>query len=140
MLPVITDQLQRGALFGVTATCRTLKSNRHRRFERFYSYADVLLEGIRPIGLYFALILRSRRVSQSFYYFPLAVSRFGPAVRRLAGKQKDLGSILLRLSSLLIKAVVCGRCLVTLSLTVNETLKWLLSLPILMQVILVVTV
>ena len=30
-------------------------------------------------------------------------------------------------------AVVCGHCLVTLSLTINETLKWLLSLPILMQ-------
>ena len=28
------------------------------------------------------------------------VSRFGPAVRRCAGKQKDLGSIPLRLSSL----------------------------------------
>ena len=34
---------------------------------------------------------------------------------------------------------VCGHCLVTLSLTINETLKWLSSLPILMQVILVVT-
>ena len=33
-----------------------------------------------------------------------------------------------------------GHCLVTLSLTINETLKWLSSLPILMQVILVVTV
>ena len=31
------------------------------------------------------------------------------------------------------KVVVCGHCLVTLSLTVNETLKWLSSLPILMQ-------
>ena len=29
--------------------------------------------------------------------------------------------------------VVCGHCLVTLSLTVHETLKWLSSLPILMQ-------
>ena len=38
------------------------------------------------------------------------------------------------------KVVVCGHCLVTLSLTINETLKWLSSLPILMQVILVVTV
>ena len=31
------------------------------------------------------------------------------------------------------KVVVCGRCLVTLSLTINETLKRLSSLPILMQ-------
>ena len=31
------------------------------------------------------------------------------------------------------KVVVCGHCLVTLSLTVNEILKWLSSLPILMQ-------
>ena len=36
--------------------------------------------------------------------------------------------------------VVCGHCLVTLSLTIDETLKWLSSLSILMQVILVVTV
>ena len=35
------------------------------------------------------------------------------------------------------KVVVCGHCLVTLSLTINETLKWLSSLPILMQVIVV---
>ena len=38
------------------------------------------------------------------------------------------------------KVVVCGHGLVTLSLTINETLKWLSSLPILMQVILVVAV
>ena len=31
------------------------------------------------------------------------------------------------------KVVVCGNCLATLSLTINETLKWLSSLPILMQ-------
>ena len=31
------------------------------------------------------------------------------------------------------KFVVCGHCLVTLSLTINETLNWLSSLPILMQ-------
>ena len=55
------------------------------------------------------------------------VNRVGPAVRRWAGKRKDLGS---PFSS---KAVVCGHCLVTLSLTTNETLKWLSSLPILLQ-------
>ena len=38
------------------------------------------------------------------------------------------------------KVVVCGHGLVTLSRTINETLKRLSSLPILMQVILVVTV
>ena len=31
------------------------------------------------------------------------------------------------------KVVVCGHCLVTLSLTINETLKWFSLLPILMQ-------
>ena len=31
------------------------------------------------------------------------------------------------------KVVVCGHCLVTLSLTINEMFKWLSSLPILMQ-------
>ena len=62
------------------------------------------------------------------------VSRFGPAVRRKIGKQKGVGSIPLRLSFLFKKVVVCGHCLVTLPLTINETLKWLSSLPILMQV------
>ena len=45
------------------------------------------------------------------------VSRFGLAVRRKAGKRKDLGSIPLRLSFLFTKVVVCGHCLVTLSIT-----------------------
>ena len=45
------------------------------------------------------------------------VSRFGLAVRRSAGKRKDLGSIPLRLSFLFRKVVVCGHCLVTLSIT-----------------------
>ena len=31
------------------------------------------------------------------------------------------------------KVLVCGYCLVTFALTINETLKWLSSLPILMQ-------
>ena len=31
--------------------------------------------------------------------------------------------------------MVCGHCLVTLSITVNETLKWLSSLPILIIII-----
>ena len=61
------------------------------------------------------------------------VSRFGLVVRRYAGKQKDLGSIPLRHSSPFKKVVVCGHGLVTLSLTINETLEWLSSLPILMQ-------
>ena len=64
---------------------------------------------------------------------PIVVRWFGLAVRRWAGKQKDLGSILLQLSFLLKKVVLCGHRLVTVSLTTNETLKWLSSLPILMQ-------
>ena len=67
-------------------------------------------------------------------------NEFGLAVRRSAGKRKDLGSIPLRLSFLFKKVVVCGHGLVILSLTINETLKRLSSLSILMQVILVVTV
>ena len=71
---------------------------------------------------------------------PPLLSRFGLAVKRLTGKQKGLGSILLRLSFFFKKVVVCGQCLVTLSLTINETLKWLSLLPILNAgVILVVT-
>ena len=64
----------------------------------------------------------------------LPVSRCGLAVRRQSGKhEKGLRSIPLRLSFLFGKVVVRGRCLVTLSLTVNETFKWLSLLPILMQ-------
>ena len=52
---------------------------------------------------------------------------------RLHGKQKGHGSIPIQVSLLFEKVVVCGHCLVTLSLTINVTLKWLSSLPILMQ-------
>ena len=45
------------------------------------------------------------------------VGRFGLAVRRLAGKRKDLGSIPLRLSFLFKMVVVCGHCPVTLPVT-----------------------
>ena len=50
-----------------------------------------------------------------------------------AGKQKDLNSNLLRLSFLFKSCGLYRHCLVTLSLAVNETLKWLSSLTILMQ-------
>ena len=56
------------------------------------------------------------------------MSQFGPAVRREAGKQEGLSLIPLWLSS-----KVCGHCLVTLPLAVNETLKWLSYLNISMQ-------
>ena len=42
-------------------------------------------------------------------------------------------SIPLRFSFLFKKVLVCGHCPVTLSLTINETLKGLSSLPVLMQ-------
>ena len=48
------------------------------------------------------------------------MSRFGLAVKRLGGKQKDLGSIALRLSILFKKVAVCGHCPVTSSLTIND--------------------
>ena len=60
------------------------------------------------------------------------MSQFGLAVRRWAGKQTDFVRIRFG-SPFSSKVVVCGHCLVTLSLTINETLKWLLPLPILMQ-------
>ena len=77
-------------------------------------------------------LIQSRQVTSAWL-----VRRFDLAVRRQAGKQKGLGSI--RLSLFFKKVAGCGYCLVTLSLTINETLKWLSSLLILMQVILVVT-
>ena len=63
------------------------------------------------------------------------VSRFGLAVRRWADKHKDLGSNPRRLSFLFKNGGLCMDTVLfeTLSLTINETLKWLLSLPILMQ-------
>ena len=70
-----------------------------------------------------------------YYYYgrslpQFAVSRLGPAVRLVSGRT----SVRFRFGSpLSSKVVVCGHCLATLSLTINETLKWLSSLPILMQ-------
>ena len=70
------------------------------------------------------------------------MSRFGLAVWREAGKQiKGLGSIPLRLSFLVFeKVVVCGHCLVTLSLTINENIEMaLIAAHLNAGVILVVT-
>ena len=58
--------------------------------------------------------------------------RLGLAVRRYAGKQKDLGSILIRLSSIQ-RVWSLGTVFVTLPLTIDQTLKWLSSLPVLMK-------
>ena len=55
------------------------------------------------------------------------VSQFGLAGRQSASVQIRFGS---PFSSTI---VVCGHCLATLSFTINETLQWLSSLPILMQ-------
>ena len=53
---------------------------------------------------------------------------------RLVSGRKDLGLKPLLLSFLVKKVVVCGLCPVTLSIaSYCETLKWLSSLPILMQ-------
>ena len=54
---------------------------------------------------------------------PLMVSRFGLALRHLAGMRKDFGLIPLRLSLLFKKVVVCGHCLVTLSITSYWNIK-----------------
>ena len=66
-------------------------------------------------------------------WVPNTVNWFGLTVRCWAGKQKGLSLIPFQLSLLFKKVVVCGHCLVTLPLAINETLKWLSSLPILMQ-------
>ena len=70
-------------------------------------------------------------------FFPVQLFRagFGLTVRRWAGSsmQKDFSSIPVQTSCVLIFfLVVCGYCLMTLSLTINETLERLSSLPILM--------
>ena len=62
------------------------------------------------------------------------VNRFGPAVRRWVGKQKD--SVRLRFGSFLSsKRCGCGHCLVTLSPTTNDALQWLSLLPIVIIII-----
>jgi len=61
------------------------------------------------------------------------VSQFGLAVMHWASKQKGISLIPLWLSLLFKEVVICRHCLLTLSLTINETLKWLLPLPILMK-------
>ena len=62
------------------------------------------------------------------------VSRFaiGLVARRSAGKRKDPDSTLRFFLPLSSKIVVYGHCLVTSPCTMNETLKWLTSPPILM--------
>ena len=70
---------------------------------------------------------------EGIYYMPLGNRGGASGPVWPSSKQKDLGSILFRLSFLFRNVMVCGHCLVTLSLTINETLKWLSSLPILMQ-------
>ena len=61
------------------------------------------------------------------------MSRFGLAVRRQAGKRKDFGSIPLRLSFLFKKVVVCGHCLVSLSIASYWNIQMALIAAILMQ-------
>ena len=59
--------------------------------------------------------------------------RFGLAVRRYAGKQKDLGS---NYASALVRSLEklpFVDTLVTFPLTMNATLNWLLPLPIFIQ-------
>jgi len=77
--------------------------------------------------------LGKQLVGRVFYcigWQTLFVSWFGLEVRCQAGKQRDLVQICFVSPS---EVVVCGPCLVTLSLTINEALKWLSLLPILMQ-------
>ena len=95
---------------------------------------------LHPVGVFWRVENRNNFTTLRRYgTLKRLESRFGLAVRRWAGKRKD--SVRYRFGSpFSSKVVVCGHCLVTLSLTTNETLKWLSSLPILMQVNLVVTV
>ena len=64
-------------------------------------------------------------VKHPVYLLTYTYELLWPSSKALGWKQKGLGSIPLWLSFLFKKAVVCGHCLVTLSLTINETLKWL---------------
>ena len=58
------------------------------------------------------------------------VRLLGLVVRRSAGKRKDADSTPLFGSPFSSKIVIYGPCLVTVPCAINETLKWLTSLPI----------
>ena len=88
---------------------------------------------VQTILVLFVLALAAWADTKEISDIIWVVSWFGPAVRCYAGKQKGLSLIPLWLPLLFKKVVVCRHCLVALSLTINETLKWLSSLPILMQ-------
>ena len=76
-----------------------------------------------------------------FHQRYILVSRFGLAVRRWAGKRKDLGWIPLRLPFLFKKVVLCGHCLVTLPITFYRNIKMaLIAAHLNAGIILVVTV
>ena len=79
----------------------------------------LLLFEFAPLVEFFVLFARHIVVGLLFVQHASVhyVNRFGLAVRREAGKRKDLGSIPFRLSFLFKKVVVCGHCLVTLSIT-----------------------
>ena len=88
-----------------------------------YTHRRLITRAVK--ALQSALILpttRERRRAQVYTVWGLdePVGRFSLAVRRQASKRKDLGSIPLRLYFLFENIVVCGRCLVTLSITINE--------------------
>ena len=88
----------------------------------------VSLVVIADVSLFLISHQQDRALRYSWLTYFKAVSRFGLAVR-------DRGtSVRIRFGSpFSSKVVVCGYFLVTLSLTINETLKWLSSLPTLMQ-------
>ena len=82
------------------------------------------------IGHSFSLICQPTSEDMKLYIIiHECVSRFGLVVRRWAGKQRNLGSNPPWLSFLF----ESWHCLLTMSFTINGTLKWLSSLPILMQ-------
>ena len=67
------------------------------------------------------------------------VSRFGLAVRRWAGKRKDLGSIPFWLSFPIKKVVVCGHCPVTSTTSYSNIKMDLIAARLKAGIILVVT-
>ena len=63
----------------------------------------------------------------------MMVSQLGLVARRSAGEWKDTGSTPRFGSPLSSKTVIYGHCLVTLPGTINETVKWLTLLRILLR-------
>ena len=106
---------------------------------------SMFVHGVKAMDLHRSMV--KAPLPPVFDSLQAVVSRGGLAIRCQAGKRTDVGSILCfghyfssralsrRVGALQISIIIiiCGHCLTVLPLTINETLKWLTPVLILMQ-------